>query len=360
MLLSEYIRRERERRGWRQEHFAELVGVDASTVRRWEKGEREPVAYHLLKIQALIGLPPAEPQERKQKMDSEPSTYFIKGSSLDEAARLEAQAHMVTHMQGGPLKEQPDLSPFRHVLDIGSGTGHWLVACARAYPEMERLVGIDNKHHMVDYARERAASMQVSDRVEFHVMDALGRLDQDILPDASFDLVNVRFAVGWIRAFENAREWKHVTGEMARMLRTGGVARLVDAQYVRTNLPWVARYWELGLEAACHAGYLPEGVTAITELFPDYLADAGFKDVHSRVVDATYRQGTPEFALFASNVRHLVDGSGAYFRRYVNIDSHVREWGLVDCQQFIDAIYNDLERDGAEVTQPILTAWGVK
>jgi cyclopropane fatty-acyl-phospholipid synthase-like methyltransferase len=38
---------------------------------------------------------------------------------------------------GGVLPEQPELTVFRRVLDIGCGPGGWIFEAAQAYPEMK-------------------------------------------------------------------------------------------------------------------------------------------------------------------------------------------------------------------------------
>ena len=51
------------------------------------------------------------------------------------------------------------------------------------------LIGIDVSQRMIEYAREQAEAQQVSDRVEFHTMDALLMLE---FPSDFFDLANLR------------------------------------------------------------------------------------------------------------------------------------------------------------------------
>ena len=98
-------------------------------------------------------------------------------SSKDDQARLQLQEQMITQAMGGVLPEQPDPSRFRQVLDVGCGTGGWLIALAQAYPDIETLFGVDISRKMVEYARGQAEAAGVSDRVEFLVMDALRRLE---------------------------------------------------------------------------------------------------------------------------------------------------------------------------------------
>src|SRR5215472_11547167 len=114
-----------------------------------------------------------------------PSTYFVQDrSNLDEMSRLQIQDEMLTTGMGGVLPEQPDPTIFQRVLDVGCGTGSWLIEAAKTYPTMTRLVGIDVNNYMIEYAQAQAEAEQVNDRIEFRAMDALLILD---FPQNSFD-----------------------------------------------------------------------------------------------------------------------------------------------------------------------------
>src|SRR5712691_3571186 len=117
-----------------------------------------------------------------------PSTFFVQDrGNVEELSRLQLQDQMVTTSMGGVLPEQPDPTIFQRVLDVGCGTGGWLIETAKTYPTMTRLVGIDANSHIIEYARAQAKVEQLHERVEFHVMDALLILE---FPKDYFDLVN--------------------------------------------------------------------------------------------------------------------------------------------------------------------------
>jgi len=90
----------------------------------------------------------------------------------EELTRLQVQGQMLTTGMGGVLPEQPDPAIFRRVLDVGCGTGGWLIEAAKTYPSMTLLVGVDVSKRMVEYARSRAEAEQLSERVQFQTMDA--------------------------------------------------------------------------------------------------------------------------------------------------------------------------------------------
>jgi ubiquinone/menaquinone biosynthesis C-methylase UbiE len=126
-----------------------------------------------------------------------PSTYFVQDrDNQEELVRLQLQDQMVTTSMGGVLAEQPDPARFKRVLDIGCGTGGWLIETAKAYPGMTRLFGIDISGKMLDYARTQAKAHQVTDRVEFLLMDALRMLE---FLNGFFDLVNMRLVQSFLR-----------------------------------------------------------------------------------------------------------------------------------------------------------------
>src|SRR5579872_3004974 len=130
----------------------------------------------------------------------QPGTYIVQDrESVEELQRLQIQDHMLTIAMGGALPEQADPARFQRVLDVGCGTGGWLIEAAKAYPNMSLLIGMDVNKKMVDYARAQAEAQQVNDRVEFHVMDALRMLE---FPASFFDLVNHRAATSWLRTWD--------------------------------------------------------------------------------------------------------------------------------------------------------------
>src|SRR5579883_3058075 len=125
-----------------------------------------------------------------------PSTYFVQDrSNEEEITRLKLQDQLITTAMGGVLPEQPDTTRFQRVLDVGCGTGGWLIELAKACPECKQLVGIDVSKRMVEYARTQAYHAR-QDHVEFHVMDALLLL---AFPSGYFDLVNLRFGSSFVR-----------------------------------------------------------------------------------------------------------------------------------------------------------------
>ncbi len=107
-----------------------------------------------------------------------PSTYFVQDrSNQEELQRVHLQDKLITLGMGGVLPEQLDPGIFRQVLDVGCGTGNWLIELAKMYPTATHLVGVDISDKMLAAARVEAEAQGVQDRVKFQSGDALRMLE---------------------------------------------------------------------------------------------------------------------------------------------------------------------------------------
>jgi ubiquinone/menaquinone biosynthesis C-methylase UbiE len=156
---------------------------------------------------------------------------------------------MITNEMGGVLPEQLNSAAFHRILDIGCGTGGWLIEAAKTYPEME-LIGIDVSRPMIEYAREQAQAQKVADRIEFAIMDALLILE---FPADFFDLVNMRLGISFLRTWE----WQKLVSEMLRVSRPGGVIRVTECENgVWNSSPALMRIFEMSACAMYRSGHL--------------------------------------------------------------------------------------------------------
>ncbi len=208
------------------------------------------------------------------------STYFVQDrANKVERERVTLQDQMFTQMMGGVLPEQPDPTLFSRVLDVGCGTGYWLIEAARTYPTMTTLVGIDISARMVEYARMFAQEQGVSDRVKFSVMDSLRPLE---FSPGSFDLLNHRMGWGYLRTWD----WPNLLQEYRRITRPGGTIRISEtAAFGETNSSAGTQLCTIGRDAFFNAGHLfANSADGLTGKLPEILHQQGLQNVQTRKV----------------------------------------------------------------------------
>jgi ubiquinone/menaquinone biosynthesis C-methylase UbiE len=281
-----------------------------------------------------------------ESKNEHPSTYFVEDrSNREEMNRLQIQDHLYTASMGGVLPEQPDPTRFQRVLDVGCGTGNWLIELAQTVPSCTRLVGVDVSLKFIEYAREQAKDAQVSDRVEFHVADALRLLE---FPDKSFDLVNHRLASSWLRTWD----WRKLLQEYRRVCRPGGVVRITEYEGMGTNnSPASSRFGELSSAALYQAGHFftptNEGMTGeLVHLFEQH----GLRQVRTRLSPLEYHAGTPEWQGFFENSK--------LFGR--TILPFLRKWTRVpdDYEEIYQQMLCEMLQPDFVATWCLVTVWG--
>jgi ubiquinone/menaquinone biosynthesis C-methylase UbiE len=237
------------------------------------------------------------PHPRKK---GQPGTYVMNDrQGKDDLKRLESQARLFTALMGGPLSEQSDPTIFQQALDIGSGSGSWAIEAAETYPTLS-LTGIDINQTMINYANEQAKTSQVDDRVKFLVMDALRKLD---FPDASFDLVNLRLGLSFIRTWD----WPTLINEMLRVTRPGGTIKLTDTEVMHNgNSPALKELTEMSLCAFFRAGHLfTEESSGLTAHLPRLLTQYGCQQVQSKAYYLESQANTPNGQLFFEDIKQI-------------------------------------------------------
>jgi ubiquinone/menaquinone biosynthesis C-methylase UbiE len=276
------------------------------------------------------------------------STYFVQDrSNKEELNRLLVQDRMLTASMGGVLTEQRDPSSLRRVLDVGCGTGGWLIDVAHTYPSIERLVGVDVSARMVDYARSQAKIQQIEDRVEFRTMDALLMLE---FPPEYFDLVNQRTAAGYLRTWD----WPKLLSEYWRVLRPEGVARITEGDWLgKSSSLALNRLLELVMAAFYQAGhsFTPTSDGVISELAP-LLERWGFHQVKTRSHTPEYRAGTPEGQYFFEDMQLTFRTVLPFLKKWMRVPD--------DYQEIFAQALNDMQQPDFVATGDLLTAWGVK
>ena len=283
-----------------------------------------------------------EPQKSKEH----PSTYFVQDrSSKDELTRLHIQDQLLTQGMGGVLPEQNDLTRFQRVLDVGCGTGDWLITLAQQLPTATLLVGADVSQRIVEYARSQAQAAGVADRVEFHVMDALRMLE---FPRHSFDLVNQRLGVSYLRTWD----WPGLLQEYRRVTRPGGIIRITEDDIPESNLPASHTLYDLLAAAFERAGhsFSPEERGGITRSLEPTMHQAGLLNLQTRAYQLEYRGGTPEGQLFAEDIKHVFRTATPFLRKWTQVPG--------DYESLYQQALQEMQHPDFVATWRLLTCWG--
>jgi ubiquinone/menaquinone biosynthesis C-methylase UbiE len=275
-----------------------------------------------------------------------PSTYFVQDrGNKEELARLELQDRLVTASMGGVLPEQPDPARFARVLDVGCGTGGWLIELAKTAPVSCVLLGVDASGTLLEVAGAQAETAQVGERVEFRLMDALRMLE---FPNRSFDLVNLRFGVSWLRTWD----WGKFLQECLRVSRPDGIIRLTEAEvWTASSSPTHEALQRVALQALYQSGHLwtPEPDSVMREL-PCLLRQWGLQQVQTRAYTLEYRAGTPECGLFVEDARHVFRVGLPFLRKWTQVSEDYEE-----CYQ---QMLKEMEQPDFVATWKLQTAWG--
>lgn len=274
-----------------------------------------------------------------------PGTYYVADHlNEQELSRLDIQDQMITAGMGGVLPEQPDPAIFHRVLDVGCGTGGWLIEAAKAYPTMSLLSGVDISKRMIEYAKAQAVAQQVSDRVKFRVMDALLILE---FPTGFFGLVNERLGMSYLRTWD----WPKLLSEFQRVTQPDGVIRVTELGTIESTSPALARICEIMLDASYRAGhYFTPGWNGVTNELGRLLRQYGFLNVQTHPYKLEYRAGTIQGQRFYEDTKLA-------FRTFLPF---LRKWSRVpkDYETIYQQMLSEMQQPDFVATMHYLTAWG--
>lgn len=289
-----------------------------------------------------------ESPEKSEKPKKElSSTYFVQDRKSErELLRVMLQDKMITDAMGGVLPEQDNPAQFRRMLDIGSGSGGWAIEVAKTYAEAS-VVGIDISSRMVEYARQQAEEQGVSERVEFHVMDALRLLE---FPANTFDLVNLRFGISFMRTWD----WPKLIQEMLRVARPGGTLRLTDNDiHHQSNSPALRQLQEIGVHTLFRSGNLfTEEGSGLIDHLAHLLTQHGCQQVQSKTYALEFRAGMEQTKLYYDDMAHAFQTTRPY----------IRKWGCEppDYDDIYEKAIASIQQSDFHVIWHFLTAWGRK
>jgi ubiquinone/menaquinone biosynthesis C-methylase UbiE len=274
-------------------------------------------------------------------------TYFVQDrSNQEELARLQIQDQMVTTGMGGVLPEQPDPTIFQRVLDVGCGTGGWIIEVAKTYPSISLLVGVDANPRTIKYAQSQAEAQGVSDRVQFRMMDAIRKLEFDT---DFFHLVNQRFGASYLRTWD----WPNLLLECQRVIRPGGGIRITESDYCESSTPALTRLYHMLSQAFHQSGHLfaPDKSGVASEL-ARMLRQYGFQNVQTRTHLLEYRAGTAEGQLFYEDTKRVFRTIVPFFHKWSSVPE--------DYEEIYQQMLSELQQPDCVARWSILTAWGKK
>lgn len=288
---------------------------------------------------------PSTPRTGRQRQSS--GTYIVKDpGSRKELDRVCIQSAMVTTGMGGPLPEQPDPTNFKRVIDIGCGVGEWLFKLAETHPTMTTLVGIDVNKLMINKAKAIAATLPYRERLTFEVQDALA--EKLPFPDASFDLVNMRFGSSFLRNFN----WIPVLYQFQRICQPGGVIRIVEGEVVEeTNSPSLLRLTKIFLEASRQSMHtFSDESNGVTKELPDLLRQQGIRDVQTRSYALEFRPGTHEWQAFYDDISKAMDTFNKYMGKFAGLP--------FDYEKLCKQALKEMRQPDFVAVWKLMTIWG--
>jgi ubiquinone/menaquinone biosynthesis C-methylase UbiE len=284
--------------------------------------------------------------EKPNTIPEKPNTYVVQDrANQEELRRIEVQNRLAITGMGGVLPEQPDPTIFHSILDVGCGTGGWLIEVAKTIPTATQLVGVDVSHAYIGHARAQAEAAGVSDRVEFRVMDALLILD---FRSKSFDLVNHRFASGWLRTWD----WPKLLSEYRRVCCKGGVVRVAEPEVNwEMSSPARSRLGEVFIQAMHQAGYLfTPARDGVTGELARLLRQHGMQDVQERAYAIECRSDSP-------GGQNMLENTSLAYRTMLPF---LRKWTKVpdDYEQLCQQALSDMQQPDYMVIWNVRSAWG--
>ena len=263
-----------------------------------------------------------------------------------ETAKLLEEDRIFAQVMGGLFPAGCDLSHVQCVLDIGCGPGRWATDVAQAYPHV-RVFGLDRDLTMVHYASSQARLHQLPNAT-FELMEKGQPLE---FLSHSFNIINIRFMAGTM----DQASWFALLLECRRVLKTGGILLLTEAEVGISNSPALERLNHLLLRAMQnqdHSYSLGGRSLGCVYMLDKLLQETGFRQVqlHPFVLDSSY--GTELYA--ASRNAHLL--TFTLLKPYLCASGLVKEDEL---DLLLDQMQQETEREDFRAAGFGVTATGI-
>jgi len=191
------------------------------------------------------------------------------------------------------LAAQWRLPPASRVLDVGCGIGHWGRVLAAVLPDASRIMGLDRDPFWVEKAAERAHQAGLGERLHYRTGEATS------LPfeDATFDLVTCQTLL--IHVSDPAA----VLAEMVRTTKPGGLVLVAEPTNIADPVLSALALGDppercatmLQFHLTCTRGKknCGEGDELVGESLPQYLLNAGLRDIELRLNDRPWTLTPP-------------------------------------------------------------------
>lgn len=226
-----------------------------------------------------------------------------------------------------------NLNTAQHILDVGSGHGHWGHLLAPYFAPDFHLLGIDKEPEWVEQARSRSERLKLHEHCDYKLGDAAS-LPVD---DQSFDLVTSQTLLMHVANPEK------VISEMQRALRTGGQILLAEPNNISCILTMDSVQRTLSThEQTCLTNFhltinagriaLGEGDYSIGSKLPLMLQQAGFRSIRVYMND----RASPvyENSLHSHKNRHQQQSMNTALKEKVaNIRAENWLWDKEDAQR---------------------------
>jgi ubiquinone/menaquinone biosynthesis C-methylase UbiE len=225
------------------------------------------------------------------------SGYVFDAESATEMARLLLQDRLINEMVGGLFPERADLNGIENILDIGCGPGGWALDVARSYPR-KQITGIDISDTMLAYANEQK-ELHMLANIHFEKMDARETL---LFADQSFDLVNIRYAAGYI----SKHVWPKLLKECVRITKPGGILRVSEPDRMgltnSISFEKYAYYLALLLSKLEYGFAVDPYSFGMSPMLGKLFQEAGYTDIHMKSYVLDFSYGTALYHVQLQNI----------------------------------------------------------
>ncbi|WP_081838347.1 class I SAM-dependent methyltransferase [Thermogemmatispora carboxidivorans] len=229
-------------------------------------------------------------------------TDYLLPKDLVEANRLDFQHFYLKHVLKSNYLAPLDKERVRAILDVGSGTGRWVIEMARAFPQA-RVYGID-----LEWS---TPSQKLPPNVSFLQGNVLQGLP---FPAHTFDYVHQRLLAMGIPA----KSWPFLLQELQRVTAPGGWIELFEGGDTFVNAgPALRLFIEWYRQASKRAGYDP----AIADRLGNLFQGLGLRHVRLETLSVPVGPwGRHEGVMLQKNLMATFPGLFPLLHQQLNID----------------------------------------